>query len=189
MPSTLSLVQSKVSSSFFTIPSISSRAASDWLSGGRDSLSAVWVSSSFPGSSRSMVMVGAGVVSGPFPRNRSASGLETTKLTAATTPKMTALKNSRKTRTAVCRLLSGGFTIFSLMNGFSLDLFSSGASAISHKTPLLSIIVFLLGLCNKNISRIFHCFVLYFGKWAKSLPAVLKGPFYEPESIKNLRIS
>ena len=28
--------------------------------------------------------------------------------------------------------------------------------------------------------------MLYFGKWAKSLPAVLKGPFYEPESIKTL---
>ncbi len=165
MPSTLSLVQSKVSSSFYDpfdlLPGCL-RLALRRQGFAFRRLGLLLFSRFIPlnGNGRSRV------VSGPFPRNRSASGLEAAKLTAATTPKMTALKNSRKTRTAVCRLLSGGFTIFSLMNGFSLDLFSSGASAISHKTPLLSIIVFA-GFMQQKISlgySIALCYTLVNGQ-------------------------
>ena len=55
-------------------------------------------------------------------------GLDTTKLTAATTPKITAKRHRHRARPASLRLLIGGFTIFSLMNFLSLGESAMGNS-------------------------------------------------------------
>ena len=111
-----------------TISSISSRISSGWSVSAVVSIIVSLIGSRLAGSESCWIVMGILVDGGSVPRNFSTIGLDTTKLTAATTPKITAKRHRHRARPASLRLLIGGFTIFSLMNFLSLGESAMGNS-------------------------------------------------------------